>query len=71
MSARCGSQCNCNKKGASLRRLEDELLPWRRSRVQVGQNLGYANAVLLPILALDRLHLVLQAQFQLLQTDFL
>jgi hypothetical protein len=35
-------------------------------REGVGQILGYVNAVLVPELALDGLHLVLQAQFQLL-----
>ena len=41
-----------------------------RSRLEVRQNLRYVNAVLLPILALNGLHLVLEAQFQLFQPDF-
>jgi hypothetical protein len=38
--------------------------------VEIGQKLRYVNAVLLPKLALDGFHLVLQAQFQLLQAHF-
>jgi hypothetical protein len=38
-------------------------------RVQVGQKLRYVDAVLLAVLALNALHLVLQAKFQLFQTD--
>src|SRR5579871_4796380 len=32
--------------------------------------LRYVDAVVLPILTLDRLHLILEAEFQLLQPDF-
>src|ERR1700741_950009 len=38
---------------------------WRLARIS-----GYADAVMQPILALDGLHLVFQAQFQLFKPDF-
>jgi len=40
---------------------------WRLRRATSGQELS---DLMLPILALDRFHLIFQAQFQLLQPDF-
>src|SRR4029077_5433912 len=57
-------------KGASSRPVEDATLPRRwKPRGRWPEFFRYVDAVLLPILALNGLHLVLQAQFQLLQTD--
>ena len=50
--------------------MEDTFLPQTVEAAGDRQNLGYVNAVVLPILALNGLHLVFQAEFQLLQPDF-
>src|SRR3974390_3170808 len=60
------------KKGASSRRVEDKGFPGRHCRQEARQiqELGYVDAVLLPILALDRFHLIFEAEVQLFQPDF-
>src|SRR5208282_2925208 len=66
-----------NKKGRLVRPLKDILLPPRlqprglaKSGQYKGQRLRYVHTLPLPELALNRLHLVFEAQFQLLEPDF-
>jgi hypothetical protein len=66
---------NAELKTAGQRRTEgppvNTTILWRRKPLSKWPvKLGYVRSKLLPILALNRLHLVFQAQFKLLEPDF-
>src|SRR5262245_47194348 len=70
----CGSRgysVSINKKRRFIAPCRRYLAPPAvETAARLAKDLCYVDAELLPILALNRLHLIFEAQFQLLQTDF-